>query len=195
MDAFESLIETLLRRSGYWTRTSFKVDLTQAEKRLIGRPSTPRWEIDIVAFKGGTNEILAVECKSYLHSRGVVFRDGEFEPPNRYKLFTDRTLRRVVLNRLRRQLLREGAVPRKPSVKLCLAAGRIATCADRGGLAHHMSRHRWRLFDEEWIRQQLGQVANADYENDVAHVVAKLTLQPGQRQHSSARRSDSPNVM
>jgi hypothetical protein len=66
MDAFENLIAMLLRRDGYWTTTSVKVELTKDEKKSINRPSNPRWEIDVVAYKGATNQILAVECKSYL---------------------------------------------------------------------------------------------------------------------------------
>jgi hypothetical protein len=65
VDAFESLVSMLLRRQGYWTAQSVKVGLTKAEKRLIGRHSSPRWEIDLVAYKGSTNALLAVECKSY----------------------------------------------------------------------------------------------------------------------------------
>ena len=59
MNAFEDLVALLLRAEGYWTQTSFKVALTKSEKREIGRPSSPRWEIDIVAFGGGHNELLA----------------------------------------------------------------------------------------------------------------------------------------
>ena len=66
MDAFESLVSLLLRRDGYWTATSVKVELTKMQKRAIGRPSSPRWEIDLVAYKPATNELLAVECKSFL---------------------------------------------------------------------------------------------------------------------------------
>jgi len=50
MNAFEALIALLLRRQGYWVQTSFKVKLTKAEKRRIGRPSSPRWELDLVAY-------------------------------------------------------------------------------------------------------------------------------------------------
>jgi len=66
MDAFESVIALLLRQEGYWVIPSFKVEITREEKRKIGRPSSPRWEIDLVAYQGATNEVLAVECKSYL---------------------------------------------------------------------------------------------------------------------------------
>jgi len=65
MDAFESLVAMLLRHDGYWTIPSFKVNLTKEEKRAIGRHSSPRWELDLIAYKGSTNEILAVECKSF----------------------------------------------------------------------------------------------------------------------------------
>jgi Holliday junction resolvase len=41
---------------------------------LIGRPSSPRWDIDIIAYKGAINEVLVVECKSYLDSRSVIFK-------------------------------------------------------------------------------------------------------------------------
>ena len=52
--------------------------MTKAQKREVGRPSTPRWEIDLVAYKAAKNELLAVECKSFLDSTGVIFRDGAF---------------------------------------------------------------------------------------------------------------------
>src|SRR5882724_12874486 len=109
MDAFESLVSMLLRHQGFWTTPSFKVELTKEEKRQIGRFSCPRWEIDLVAYKGSTNEILAVECKSFLDSTGVTFRNGQFEPIERYKLFTDSNLRSVVLDRLVKQVQSTGA--------------------------------------------------------------------------------------
>src|SRR6185295_1642542 len=99
MDSFESLVATLLRRDGYWIWPSFKVELTKEEKRAIGKHSSPRWEVDLVAYKGATNEVLAIECKSYLDSGGVLFRKGCFDPPHRYKLFCDAKLRQVVLDR------------------------------------------------------------------------------------------------
>jgi len=55
MDAFESVVEMLLRREGYWTTTSFKVKLTPSEKRRIKKSTTPRREIDLVAYSGGRN--------------------------------------------------------------------------------------------------------------------------------------------
>ncbi len=174
MDAFESLMEMLLRREGYWTQTSVKVELTAAEKRHIGKPSSPRWEIDLVAYKGKTNEVLAIECKSYLDSPGVRFQDAAFDPPDRYKLFHDQVLRKTILKRLAKQIAGLGLARPKPKVTLCLAAGHIASSTDRTELARHMRRNGWRLFDEPWIEDRLRAAANAKYENDIAYVVAKI---------------------
>ena len=71
MDAFEQLVSEILWMEGYWVRTSVKVELTKEEKRLIGLPSSPRWELDIVAYNGRDNLLRVVECKSYLDSVGV----------------------------------------------------------------------------------------------------------------------------
>jgi hypothetical protein len=71
MDSFENLMAILLEREGYWVTTSFKVDLTKSEKIKIGKPTTPRWELDLIAYKAGPNELLIVECKSFLNSIGV----------------------------------------------------------------------------------------------------------------------------
>lgn len=54
MDSFESVVSTILERDGYWVKSTFKVGLTKEEKREIGRPSSPRWELDLVAYKGST---------------------------------------------------------------------------------------------------------------------------------------------
>ena len=95
MDAFETVVSEILWRDGYWVQNSLKVDLTKEEELAIGRPSTPRWELDIVAYSGRRNELLVVECKSYLDSFGVQFRafDGTDEIlAKRFKLFNDETL-------------------------------------------------------------------------------------------------------
>lgn len=39
-------------------RTEVKVGLTHADKAAIKLPSPPRWEIDLVAYHAGRNELL-----------------------------------------------------------------------------------------------------------------------------------------
>lgn len=70
MDAFEDLVGMLLERKGYWIRSGVKVELSKEEKRQIGRPSSPRWELDIVAYKGSGNSLLVVECKNLIIGSG-----------------------------------------------------------------------------------------------------------------------------
>jgi hypothetical protein len=182
MDAFESLISMLLRHQGYWTTPSFKVELTGEEKRKIGRPSSPRWELDLIAYKGQTNEVLMVECKSFLDSPGVLFRNGAFEHPQRYKLFTDDVLLEVVQSRLREQLVKTGACAPSPNITLCLAVGKLASRTDAAGMKNHFDARGWRLFGPDWVREHLLTASKAGYENDVAFVVSKLLLR-GKHQH------------
>lgn len=186
MDSFESLIAMLLKREGYWTAGSVKVELSKQEKRAIGVPTTPRWEIDVVAYRGATNEILAVECKSFLDSTGVIFRNGQFDPPTRYKLFTNKATRRIVLARLAKQMVASSACAPSPTVTLCLAVGKIASKSNRLEMAKHFATHGWRLFDEDWVFSRLKLAATAGFENDIAHVVAKLVL----RRKAAAERND-----
>jgi hypothetical protein len=175
VDAFETVVAAILERQGFWTQTSVKVELTKAEKRRIKRPSSPRWELDIVAYRGATNELRVVECKSYLDSPGVEVR--AFEGRNdaarsRYKLFFDATLRRVVLGRLEKQLVGQGFVRARPKVQLCLAAGRIR--GDERRLQEHFDRKGWLLMTPALLKEQLETLSDTGYQNDVAAVVTKL---------------------
>ena len=178
MDAFEQVVSEILWREGYWVRTSFKVELTPEDKKAINRPSSPRWEIDVVAYHPGDNVLRIVECKSFLDSLGVGAKwlDGANElAAGRYKLFSDANLRKVVLARLTAQFVEAGMCLPKPKIKLCLACGKIRDSA-RKALAEHFGVNGWELFDEEWLRDRLRNTAKGKYENQVSAVVAKLLL-------------------
>ena len=180
MDAFEAVIAAILQRKGYWTLTSVKVDLTREEKREIGRPSSPRWELDVVAYKPSNNELKVIECKSFLDSPGVdprVLRGSRPKGEGRYKLFCDETLRRVVLSRLEKQLVSAGSCLPKPKVTLALAAGRVA--GDEADLEATFKRRGWHLIGPAEIRGELEALRDCGYENSVAAVVTKLLLRPG----------------
>ena len=81
MDSFESLVALLFERDGYWTKTSFKVELTKEDKEKIGLKTTPRWELDILAYKAKDNSLRVIECKSFLDSSGVSMKGfvGNYE--------------------------------------------------------------------------------------------------------------------
>lgn len=179
MDSFEQVVAEILWREGYWVRTSLKVELTKEEKREIDLPSSPRWELDVVAYKAKDNAVLVVECKSYLDNPGVKFHgfDGSNEKASgRFKLFNKPKIREVVFQRLKQQLVGSGSCSPNPSVTLCLACGRIASDIDRQRMKDHFVQHGWQLWDESWLRDRLRSMAGGGYENQISAVVAKLLL-------------------
>ncbi|MGD0697356.1 MAG: hypothetical protein ABSB82_21255 [Terriglobia bacterium] len=178
MDSFEQVVAAILQRRGFWTLTTVKVELTKAEKRDIGRHSSPRWELDIVAYRGSSNELAVVECKSFLDSPGVrcdVFEGTRPKDETRYKLFCDATLRGVVLKRLVTQFVEAGFCAPNPSLTLCLAAGKIYR-GEEAKLESIFNQHGWRFWGPSFIRSELEALRDSAYENTVAAVVAKLLL-------------------
>lgn len=179
MDAFESVVSEILWRDGYWVQASLKVELTKEEKVAIGRPSSPRWELDLVGYSGRRNELLVVECKSYLDSFGVQYRafnGGDEKLAKRFKLFNDDTLRKVVLHRLCVQLVEAGLIGSNPNVKLALVCGKIIRDRDRQQLLEHFNKNGWFLWDDEWLKEKLQAMSAGGYENSPVAVVAKLLL-------------------
>lgn len=179
MNAFESVIAMLLDREGYWVKPTFKVQLTKGEKKRIGSPPCPRWELDLIAYKASTNTVLVVECKSYLDSRGVTstgFIGDKESVKKRYKLFNEKILRETVFERLAIQLRGLGLVSGEPKIKLCLAAGNIASENDRKLITQHFHEQSWLLFDDVWMRDKLRKISESRYENDVTSIVSKILL-------------------
>ncbi|MCP3379441.1 hypothetical protein NLM31_03160 [Bradyrhizobium sp. CCGUVB4N] len=177
MDAFEQVVAEILWLQGNWVRTSMKVELSKEEKRRIGRPSSPRWELDIVAYSGRDNVLSVVECKSYLDSYGVQAKGFDLTAPeaSRYKLFNDPVLRDTVFYRLKRQLFEAGFCPDNPEIRLCLACGKIDE-KSRTTIEAHFRRNRWELWDEIWLKEHLAFIAKRGYENNTSAVVSKLLL-------------------
>lgn len=177
MDAFEELMSELLRAEGYWVHRGYKIDLTPAEKRSLDNPSMPRPEIDLVAYRPGNDEFLAIECKSYFDSGGVHAGDliagGRYD--HRYKMFTNERLRVMVLDKLAAQMAASGAVAGATSPRLCMAYGH-ATPRNEAELRTIFAERDWGLFDPHWIRSRLSRMARRSYDNQIASVVAKLVL-------------------
>ncbi len=179
MDSFEQVVSEILWHNGYWVRTSLKVELTKEDKQAIGRPSSPRWEIDVVAYSARENVLRLVECKSYLDSPGVkatCFDGTDIAGSKLYKLFNEAALREVVFHRVAAQLYEIGACAANPAIKLCLACGKIASEKHRVQLKAHFENNSWELWDEHWLHDRLTELSNGGYENQVSSVVAKLLL-------------------
>ena len=178
MDHFENIVGTLLEAEGHWVRRSYKVNLTTEEKRRIGKPSIPRPEIDLLAFKVDRNEITAWEAKSFLDSPGVDPHDlteEHPEPQGRYKLFTCEPYRTIVLERLRQQLVAEGMATAQTTARLGLAAGNVRA-GQREALRQFMQERDWLFWSPEDIKQKVTNLARRGYENDAAIITAKILM-------------------
>jgi hypothetical protein len=177
MDAFEELVAEVLRADGYWVHQGYKINLSVEDKRALGNPSMPRPEIDLVAYKAGTGELLSLECKSYFDSGGVHARDllPGGKHAQRYKMFVNAELREMVLTRLVEQLVASGAVAGTPVPKLGMIYG-FATPSNTTILAEHFAENGWGLYGPDWLRDHLQKMALRSYDNQVASVVAKLLL-------------------
>ena len=113
MDAFDIIIYQLLVQQRYWVRNSVKINLTPEEKRTINKRSTPRPEIDIVAYDLKTNTICLLEVKSYLDSPGVDYKHvviEQNEQEGRYKLLTAKKYRDVLAKRLHTDWSKSGYI-------------------------------------------------------------------------------------
>lgn len=176
MDAFEDLVARLLRREGFWTRQSYRIDLTKQEKVALGKPSLPRPEIDILAYKPVQNVVAWVECKSYMDSAGVhisAFDGTNATFAGRLKIFTDDALRESLAQILVRQLVDQELVLPDPTLEFWLVAGRIAK-GSQSAVADHFAARGWVLRDRGWIGAELRRLMQEPYEDDVVTMAAKL---------------------
>jgi len=181
MDSFEQVVSEILWNEGLWVWRSFKVELTAKDKADIGRPTSPRWEIDIVAYDAPGNVVHVIECKSYFDNPGIGTRwlREEFSPSKSktgfLKLFREVQLKNVVFRRLAGQLVEEKRCRPNPTLRLGLACGHTKKSA-RDELKKHFEVKGWDLYDEEWLRSKLRETAKRGYENQVSTVVAKILL-------------------
>jgi len=176
MDYFEGILATLLRADGYWVHPSYKVNLTTEDKRKIRKPSMPRPEIDLLAFKSSENRVIALEAKSYFDSGGVPLSQLQEEhdvPEGRYKLFTSERYRKIVFEKLLEQLTAAGMASSSTQIKLGLAAGNVyGNQSDQ--ISAFMQAKGWLFFSPENIKEKVEDLARMGYENDPAIITAKI---------------------
>lgn len=176
MDYFESIVKTLLERDGYWVRQSFKANLCKQEKRDVGKPSLPRPEIDLPAYKPAAKEVLALEAKSFLDSPGVNIAKllPEYEEPQgRYKMFTCAKYRGTILSRLGADLSAAGPIGSDSTIRMGLVAGNVYQGKGEQLRSLMVSRG-WFLWSPEDIAGRVVSLASEGYENDPAIITAKL---------------------
>jgi hypothetical protein len=178
MDHFEAIVHALLESEGYWVRASYRVALSKEQKRATGKPSIPRPEIDLLALHVKRNEVLALEVKSYLDSPGVKLIDLSKEhdtAEGRYKLFTSKRYRSIVLDCLRQQLLDSGAINEETTIRLGLAAGKVYQ-ERSDAMRTHLQDAGCFFWSPEEIRSKVAKLASGPYENNATSITAKVLL-------------------
>jgi len=177
MNAFEEIAAHFFEAQGYWTRVGLKIDFDKAQKRALGNPSMPRPEIDVIAFKPGPNELLVVECKSYLDSDGVRVESFEGEDSahkDRFKLFNLEMYRQLVAENLVAQLKREGlllSIP--PTIRYVVVAGKIKSGHELR-LRAIFEKNGWQLVTPTALAEGLRKFAQRGYEDDIATMIVKI---------------------
>jgi hypothetical protein len=183
MDHFESIIATLLEAEHYWVRRSFKVAVTKEEKHQVGKHSIPRPEIDLLALHFSRNEVIAFEVKSFLNSPGVRLADLQKEhevQEGRYKLFTSQSYRKVVLARLKQDLIDHGMANSDTKLILGLAAGKVyqkkkePPMTQSKLIKEFLEKNNFVFWSPEDIKQRVKALAEHPYENDPAIITAKI---------------------
>jgi len=179
MNAFENIITQYLEGEGYWVRQSVKVDISKEDKQVIGLPTMPRPEIDLVALNVRENELLLVEVKSLLDSYGVYFEavsDEKDELAKRYRLFTNNTFREIVTERLRKAYLKQGLINENTKINYALAAGNIHSTTDESKINDYFLQKGWKLFSPKKIKDKIKELSQKGWEDNLVTITAKLIL-------------------
>jgi hypothetical protein len=176
MDSFENIVKVLLQEENFWVRQSEKVNLSKEEKRDTGKSSIPRPEIDLVALNYSRNEIVVLEVKSYLDSRGVVLSDVEAEyeeAQGKYKLFTCEKYRTIVFGRLKKDFVENGLANEDTRFKLGLAAGKVYQ-NKIAELSKYFETRGWFFWGPDKIAKRIRKLAKKGYEDDPMVMTTKI---------------------
>jgi hypothetical protein len=178
MDAFEVIAGLLLENDKYWVRHSVKVNLTKEEKVKIKKPSTPRPEIDIVAFDTVQNILFLLEAKSFLDSGGVVYEKvvekNEF-PSGRYKILTSEKYQKIIVSRLKTDWIAAGIINKKTKFRFGLVAGNVYQNKE-ADLKKYFDDKKWFFWGPADLKQKLIVLSKKGYENSIVTIVTKLML-------------------
>jgi len=176
MDAFEKIIGQLLEEENFWVRIGVKVNITKEEKRKIGKPSSPRPEIDIIAFDFKNNILYFLEAKSLIDSNGVDCKDvfcNDNEQKGRYKILTSENYQNIVSKRLHNDWFNKGLINEKTVICFGLIAGKVYKNEEKK-LRDYFNEKKWFFWGPTEIKERIEKLANKGYENNEVTITAKL---------------------
>jgi hypothetical protein len=170
MEGFESIVSAIFEHQKYWVRRNMRLELP-VERR--SKRHSPRPEVDIVAYSPAAQEVLAVECKSWLNSAGV--RAKHFLSPGpkaiqRYRLFLDNAYWKAVCEGLFSEL-NLGDI--SPNFRRCLVAGKVPL-ADVQALNDKFQAEGWVFHGPDWVCAGLKEFQKSRYQNDAVIMAVKL---------------------
>ena len=156
-------------------RRGFKVKLTQEDKKSLEKRSMPRPEIDLLAFKSEENRIVAFEVKCFLDSPCVGLDELKEAcvPTGRCKLFTCQKYRKIVLARLKLDLIGKRMATKQTHIALGLIAAKIKNDREEE-VANLMKENNWEFWPPPKIKDCMKHLADLPYENDTTIIAAKL---------------------
>ena len=178
MDHFENIAKILLENEGYWVRSSVKVNLTKEEKARTEKPTIPRPEIDLLAYRPGDSEIVAIEVKSFFDSSGVALASLTEEhdvATGKYKLLTSESYRNIVIHRLQKDLVFKKYLDKSLPVRLGLIAGNVKN-GDEDAISQFAKKKGWFYWSPINVKERVVQLAAEGYENEAIYIAAKILL-------------------
>jgi len=178
MDSFETIVAQLLIEDGFWVMTSIKVDLTKEEKKKINKPTTPRPEIDIIAFNLKNNTLFLIEVKSFLDSRGVVLNELQKKSDiqkGRYKLLTSDKYRNIISKRLFEDLSKKGLINTKTKISYGLIAGNVYQNKEVE-IKEYFNNKKWLFWGPSEIKSKVINLSLKGYENNPVTIASKIIL-------------------
>lgn len=176
MDYFEDMVRTLIEQEWGWVRQSVRINLTKKQKRQLGKPSMPRPEVDLLAFDQDHNRILVLEVKSYLDSNGISYSELQKEhkvAEGRYKIFTCRKYREMLLNCLRLQMLEARFANNETTYMLGLISGKIHKNMDEE-IADMFEKRGWLFWGPEEIKRRVKKLSELGYANNPYVITTKV---------------------
>ncbi len=180
MNAFEHIVELYLQEKNYWTRHSVKVELTKADRAKLKLPTTPRAEIDLVAYNPVSDVLVLIEVKSYFDNPGLTIGElngTDKNNANRCKLLNNKLFQKVVTDRLVEDFLNRKLIKKSTEIKYALAVGKVqqkSLTAVKAYLTKNKKK-KYLYFDPSDIKQTIKNLAEKGWEDNIIIVTAKIT--------------------
>ncbi len=168
-----------MEEEGYWVRQGVRANLSKAQKESLGNPTMPRPQVDVVGYSPKRRELVFLEVKSLLDSRGVTLKGLKHwyqRRPNRYKLLNVPRYQAAVTKAILREYRRAGLVTGRIRIRVGLAAGNVPQ-SERSAVRIFAQDQGWFYLGPEQITEGIRRLSRGPYEESAVILAAKLLRQ------------------